>query len=100
MSVRRCFRFSKVLAVLFTVYVYERYLDNRPVFRQTKTVRLFFSSLADILASRGSRRRRRDAPHRAKSLFRSIEKQGFVLAFCKAIRVKYFYALQKPSVSR
>ncbi len=26
------------------------------------------------------------------------EKQGFVLAFCKAIRVKYFYALQKPSV--
>lgn len=27
------------------------------------------------------------------------EKQGFVLAFCKAIRVKYFYALQKPSVS-
>lgn len=41
MSVRRCFRFSKVLAVLFTVYVSERYLDNRPVFRQTKTVRLF-----------------------------------------------------------
>ena len=90
MSVRRCFRFSKVLAVLFTVYVSERYLDNRPVFRQTKTVRLFFSSLADILASRGSRRRRRDAPHRAKSLFRSIEKQGFVLSFCKAVRVKYF----------
>ena len=28
------------------------------------------------------------------------EKQGFVLAFCKAVRVKYFYALQKPSVSR
>ena len=28
------------------------------------------------------------------------EKQGFVLAFCKAIRVKYFYALQKPSGSR
>lgn len=41
MSVRRCFRFSKVLAVLFTVYVSERYLDNRPVFRQMKTVRLF-----------------------------------------------------------
>ena len=41
MSVRRCFRFSKVLAVLFTVYVSKRYLDNRPVFRQTKTVRLF-----------------------------------------------------------
>lgn len=74
MSVRRCFRFSKVLAVLFTVYVSERYLDNRPVFRQTKTVAFFFSSLADILASRGSRRRRRDAPHRAKSLFRSIIK--------------------------
>ena len=64
MSVRRCFRFSKVLAVLFTVYVSERYLDNRPVFRQTKTVAFFFSSLADILASRGSRRRRRDAPCR------------------------------------
>lgn len=74
MSVRRCFRFSKVLAVLFTVYVSERYLDNRPVFRQTKTVAFFFSSLADILASRGSRRRRHDAPHRAKSLFRSIIK--------------------------
>ena len=67
-------------------------------FRKSK--RLLLSSLADILASRGSRRKRRDAPHRAKSLFRSIEKQGFVLAFCKAIRVKYFYALQKPSVSR
>lgn len=26
------------------------------------------------------------------------EKQEFVLAFCKAIRVKYFYALQKSSV--
>ena len=39
------FPFSKVLAVLFTVYVSERYLDNRPVFRQTKTVRhfLFFT---------------------------------------------------------
>lgn len=83
----------------FTVYVSERYLESRPVFRQTKTVRLFFSSLADILASRGSRRRRRDAPHRAKSLFWSIEKQGFVLSFCKAIRVKYFYALQKSSGS-
>ena len=67
-------------------------------FRKSK--RLLLSSLADILASRGSRRKRRDAPHRAKSLFRSIEKQGFVLAFCKAVRVKYFYALQKPSVSR
>ena len=75
MSVRRCFRFSKVLAVLFTVYVSERYLDNRPVFRQTKTVRLFFSSLADILASRGSRRRRHDAPRRAKSLLLSVVKQ-------------------------
>ena len=41
MSVRRCFRFSKVLAVLFTVCVSKRYFDNRPVFRQTKTVRLF-----------------------------------------------------------
>ena len=41
MSVRRCFRFSKVLAVLFTVYVSKRYFDNRPVFRQTKTARLF-----------------------------------------------------------
>lgn len=41
MSVRRCFRFSKVLAVLFTVYISKRYFDNRPVFRQTKTVRLF-----------------------------------------------------------
>jgi hypothetical protein len=67
-------------------------------FRKSK--RLLLSSLADILASRGSRRKRRDAPHRAKSLFRSIEKQGFVLAFCKAIRVKYFYALQKSSGSR
>ncbi len=67
-------------------------------FRKCK--RLLLSSLAVSLASRGSRRRRRDAPHRAKSLFWSIEKQGFVLAFCKAIRVKYFYALQKPSVSR
>ena len=28
------------------------------------------------------------------------EKQGFVLAFCKAVRVKYFYALQKSSGSR
>ena len=26
------------------------------------------------------------------------EKQGFVLSFCKAVRVKYCYALQKPSV--
>ena len=42
----------------------------------------------------------RCAPHRAKFLFRSIEKQGFVLAFCKASRVKYFYALQKSSGSR
>ena len=65
-------------------------------FRKCK--RLLLSSLADILASRGSRRRRRDAPHRAKSLFRSIEKQRFVLAFCKTVRVKYFYALKKPSV--
>ena len=65
-------------------------------FRKCK--RLLLSSLAVSLASRGSRRGRHDAPHRAKSLFRSIEKQGFVLAFCKAIRVKYFYALQKPSV--
>ena len=28
------------------------------------------------------------------------KKQGFVLSFCKAIRVKYFYALQKSSGSR
>ena len=41
-------------------------------FRKCK--RLLLSSLADILASRGSRRRRRDAPHRAKSPFRSIIK--------------------------
>ena len=41
-------------------------------FRKCK--RLLLSSLAVSLASRGSRRRRRDAPHRAKSLFRSIIK--------------------------
>ena len=41
-------------------------------FRKCK--RLLLSSLADILASRGSRRRRHDAPCRAKSLFRSIIK--------------------------
>ena len=41
MSVRRCFRFSKVLTVLCTVYVSKRYFDSRPVFRQTKTARLF-----------------------------------------------------------
>lgn len=45
-----------------------------PFFVKRKPFAFFFSSLADILASRGSRRRRRDAPHRAKSLFRSIIK--------------------------
>lgn len=43
-------------------------------FVKRKTLALFFSSLAGKLTSRGSRRRRRDAPHRAKSLFRSIIK--------------------------
>lgn len=38
-----------------------------PFFVKQKTLAFFFSSLADILASRGSRRRRHDAPHRAKS---------------------------------
>jgi|GEM_PF-6966238 len=42
-------------------------------FRKCK--RLFRSSLADILASRGSRRRRHDAPRRAKSLLLSVVKQ-------------------------
>ena len=28
------------------------------------------------------------------------EKQGFVLAFCKAVRFRYIYALQKSSGSR
>ncbi len=41
-------------------------------FRKSK--RLLLSSLAGILASRGSRHRRHDAPHRAKSLFWSIIK--------------------------
>ena len=41
-------------------------------FRKCK--RLLLSSLAVSLASQGSRRRRRDAPCRAKSLFRSIIK--------------------------
>ena len=36
-------------------------------FRKSK--RLLLSSLAGKLTSRGSRRRRRDAPHRAKSRF-------------------------------
>ena len=69
-----------------------------PFFVKRNPLAFFFSSFAGKLTSRGSRRRQHDAPHHAKSLFWSIEKQGFVLAFCKAIRVKYFYALQKPSV--
>ena len=48
----------------------------------------FFSSPADILASRGLRRRWRDAPRRAKSLLLSVEKQKrtseFACPFCLA----------------
>ena len=177
MSVRRCFRFSKVLAVLFTVYVSKRYLDNRPVFRQTKTARLFLFFTCGHFGEPGFMPQAARCSASCKIPFRSIiktrqissgfyggetgicscllqsntfkiflcfakvfgqplktthrvvfltlsfkslllsvkiqkrtsvfacpfclaEKQGFVLAFCKAIRVKYFYALQKPSVSR
>ena len=45
-----------------------------PFFVKRKPLAFFFSSFAGKLTSRGSRRRRRDAPHRAKSLFRSIIK--------------------------
>ena len=45
-----------------------------PFFVKRKPFAFFFSSLAGKLTSRGSRRRRHDAPHRAKSLFRSIIK--------------------------
>ena len=46
-----------------------------PFFVKQKTLAFFFSSLADILASRGSRRRQHDAPHRAKSLLLGFVKQ-------------------------
>ena len=46
-----------------------------PFFVKRKPLAFFFSSFADILASRGSRHRRHDAPCRAKSLLLSIEKQ-------------------------
>lgn len=54
----------------------------RPFFVKRKPLAFFFSSFAGKLTSRGSRRRRRDAPHCAKSLFRSIiktrqKKSGF-----------------------
>ena len=45
-----------------------------PFFVKRKPFAFFFSSFADKLTSRGSRRRRYDAPHRAKSLFWSIIK--------------------------
>ncbi len=45
-----------------------------PFFVKRKPLAFFFSSFAGKLTSRGSRRRRHDAPRRAKSLFRSIIK--------------------------
>lgn len=45
-----------------------------PFFVKRNPLAFPFSSLAGKLTSRGSRRRRYDAPHRAKSLFRSIIK--------------------------
>ena len=45
-----------------------------PFFVKRKPFAFFFSSFAGKLTSRGSRRRRHDAPHRAKSLFWSIIK--------------------------
>ena len=46
-----------------------------PFFVKRKPLAFFFSSFAGKLTSWVSRRRRRDAPHRAKSLLLSIEKQ-------------------------
>lgn len=74
MSVRRCFRFSKVLAVLFTVYVSERYLDNRPVFRQMKTVRLFLFFTCGHFGEPGFTPQAARCTASCKTLFRSIIK--------------------------
>jgi hypothetical protein len=53
-----------------------------PFFVKRKPLAFFFSSFADILASRGSRRRRRDALHRVKALLLSVEKQNGQVNTC------------------
>ena len=62
--------------------------------------RLLLSSLAVSLAVTGFTPQAARCTASCKIPFRSIEKQGFVLALCKATLVSNFYALQKPSGSR